>query len=156
MSERLEFLDLPRLRSLKLGDHAFNNAVLMELSVLPSLESIVLGNGCFYSAPSFSLDGIDLMELMSKELPKLRSIRMDEMAFSNAVTMDLMRLPSLESVEIGNGCFYSVPSFSLNGIDLIMNNEQISLHYKQLNWETTHLLIVDHLNFDLFLLWNQL
>ena len=36
--------------------------------------------------------------------------------FPNAVTMELVGLSSLESIEMGNGCFSSASSFAINGM----------------------------------------
>lgn len=107
--------DLPQLRSLKMDDQAFSNTITLELNVLPSLESIEMGRNCFYSAQSLSLNGMEVMRMCNTDLPALHSIRFDEKAFSNTVTMNLQSLPSLESIDIGDNCFHPASSFSMNG-----------------------------------------
>ena len=53
-----EFTDLSQLQSVKLVDYAFQNTESFELNNLPSLQSIVIGECCFFWAPSFSLTGL--------------------------------------------------------------------------------------------------
>ena len=53
-----EVTDLPQLQSVKLGDNAFGNTRSFAMSNLTSLVSIEFGGYCFYRATSFSLIGI--------------------------------------------------------------------------------------------------
>ena len=56
--------DLPKLQSIRFGEHAlagdgsFRDYHSFELNNLPSLQSIDMGGYCFYYAPSFSLTGL--------------------------------------------------------------------------------------------------
>ena len=54
------------------------------------------------------------------DLPLLKSIKLNDNAFSNSQSFELMGLSSLESLEMGNGCFSSLPSLSLHGIQLLL------------------------------------
>ena len=50
-------VNCPKLKSIQIGDHSFNDYHSFELSNLPSLQSIYIDSWCFYWAPSFSLTG---------------------------------------------------------------------------------------------------
>ena len=53
-----ELTDLPQLQSVNLGQFAFENTKSFEMSNLTSLKSIDIGRECFRYAPSFSLIGM--------------------------------------------------------------------------------------------------
>lgn len=48
----------PKLKSIQIGDHSFENYGSFHLSDLPSLQSIQIGDNCFYVAHSFSITGM--------------------------------------------------------------------------------------------------
>ena len=52
-------VNCPKLKSIQIGYESFNDYHSFELNNLPSLQSIVLSNGCFRYAPSFSLTGLN-------------------------------------------------------------------------------------------------
>ena len=110
-----EVTDLPQLQSVKLGDNAFGNTRSFAMSNLTSLVSIEVGQRCFggynYNggASSFSLIGI--IEWMKWEID----------------------LPQLQSVRLGEDAFYYVQSivFESDWMDGLMI--QICLYYNQFN-----------------------
>ena len=51
-------MNCPKLKSIQIGYHSFDDSQTFELSNLPSLQSIYLGEWCFFYAPSFSLTGL--------------------------------------------------------------------------------------------------
>ena len=51
-------VNCPKLKSIQIGQYSFNDYHSFELNNLHSLQSIVIGHGCFYWAPSFSLTGL--------------------------------------------------------------------------------------------------
>ena len=50
----------PKLKSIQIGDHSFEDYGSLRLSDLPLLQSIQIGDNCFYPTHSFSLTGIIL------------------------------------------------------------------------------------------------
>ena len=48
--------------------------------------------------------------------PKLKSIQIRQFSFWDYHSFELNNLPSLQSIDIGHGCFDWVPSFSLTGL----------------------------------------
>jgi len=51
-------VDCPKLKSIQIGYHSFEDYHSFELNNLPSLQSIDIGENCFYWTPSFSLTGL--------------------------------------------------------------------------------------------------
>ena len=51
-------VNCPKLKSIQIGYHSFEDYHSFELNNLPSLQSIDIDMRCFYWAPSFSLIGI--------------------------------------------------------------------------------------------------
>ena len=50
-------VNCPSLKSIEIGDHIFSHGMLLEIENVDALESIVIGKGCFRSAPTFCLKG---------------------------------------------------------------------------------------------------
>ena len=86
------------------------------MSNLTSLQSIEFGGECFYDASSFSLIGIIERMKWEIDLPLLQSVKLGDEAFRNTELFAMSNLTSLQSIEFGQGCFISAPSFSLIGI----------------------------------------
>ena len=129
-----------------IGDEAFKQATAFTMNILPSIETIDIGNDCFKSiANDVRFRG--LPELISLRIgnssfynetnneaihksfvaynnPKLLSIEIGEYSFSNyANGFTLMKLPSLQSLIIGSienesNNFMNVPSFSISRITI--------------------------------------
>ena len=51
-------VDMKSLRSFNISSKAFQSAKSFELTELEELETVEIGENCFYSASSFSLIGI--------------------------------------------------------------------------------------------------
>ena len=51
-------VNCPKLKSIQIGYHSFEDYHSFELNNLPSLQSIDIGENCFYWTPSFSLTGL--------------------------------------------------------------------------------------------------
>ena len=51
-------VNCPKLKSIQIGNESFRDYHSFELNNLPSLQSIVLDDYCFYWAPLFSLTGL--------------------------------------------------------------------------------------------------
>ena len=109
-------IDLPQLQSIKLNNRAFQNTKSFEMSNLTSLQSIDIGQSCFYSASSFSLIGIVESIIWRIGLPQLQSIKLNNNAFQNTKSFEMSNLTSLQSIDIGQKCFNGASSFSLIGI----------------------------------------
>ena len=117
-------------------------------SFLQSLNRIVIGNDCFGKVRLFKLDGLSELESLVIEkqcmmyfkytswndsderkdgvcrivnCPKLKSIQIGGGSFSDYCSFELSNLPSLESIDIGDRCFYYAPALSLIGLIDVMH-----------------------------------
>ena len=127
-----------RTESIGISDNSFNE---MNSLILPffvhSLKRIVIGNKCFEKVRLFELAGLNSLEsVKTGELcfkyngkerkdgtcrivncPKLKSIHMDRYSFEDyAQSFELNNLPTLQSIDIGNGGFQHNLVFSLIGL----------------------------------------
>ena len=123
--------------SVTIGDGLFNNREpFIPSYYMHSLKRIVIGNECFGKVRVFELNGLD--ELESVEIgeksfridykerndvscrivncPKLKSIQIGDESCEDYHSFELNNLPSLQSIDIGEWCFYWAPSFSLTGL----------------------------------------
>ena len=102
-----------------------------ELSGLQMLRVLVLGNRCLIGLNDLRLNDMDVLERVSvksdccfggkgcfhiSKCPKLCCIQIGNCSFPDYQSLELEELPSLESVEIGEQCFYEAPLFSLTGL----------------------------------------
>lgn len=121
------------LRSLKqivIGKRCFHKIRLFKLSGLDELESVMIGDSCLMlEVDDLVIDetvhGFDAVRMKSDKrtdglcqimnCPKLKSIQMDDFAFSDYCSFEVKGLPSLQSIEMGEKSFFHSPSFSLAG-----------------------------------------
>ncbi|KAK8790150.1 hypothetical protein WA588_000318 [Blastocystis sp. NMH] len=103
---RVESFVLPqwlhKLRRIVIGYHCFERTRLCEISGLSELEIIEIGNNSFSCC-------------------KLQSIQVAEYSFSDYHSLELRNLPSLQSIQMGEWCFYEAPLFSLVDCDVELN-----------------------------------
>ena len=130
------WIALPQLQSVKLGNKAFLLATTFELSNLPSLQSIDIGDDGFIGdynnykrewiggASSFSLTGMHEWRKWIVDLPQLHSVKIGGRSFGIVKSFAMSNLTSLQSIEFGQECFggnfngnKGEPSFSLNGMN---------------------------------------
>ena len=123
--------------SVTIGDGLFNNREpFIPSYYMHSLKRIVIGNECFGKVRVFELDGLDELEsvvigkrsfrISEKErsdgscrimnCPKLKSIQLVTLSFSDYHSFELNNLPSLQSIDIGMDNFEFAASFSLTGL----------------------------------------
>ena len=100
------------LKRIAIGNNTFGNVRVFELNGLNELESVVIGKKSFTISDDGRSDGICRI----LNCPNLKSIQFSEQAFCDYHSIDLASLPSLQSIDIGYGCFFAAPSFSLIGI----------------------------------------
>ena len=113
-----------------------------------SQNRIVIGNDCFGKVRLFKLDGLSELESLVIEkqsmtyfkntswndsderkdgvcrivnCPKLKSIQIGGGSFSDYRSFELSNLPSLESIDMGDRCFYYAPALSLIGLIDVMH-----------------------------------
>ena len=103
---------LPALKSIVIGDNCFINVKVFELDGLSELESVVIGQQSFRIDNSERNDG----DYRIVNCPKLKSIQIGYQSFSDYHSFELSNLLSLQSIDIGDYCFYWAPSFSLTGL----------------------------------------
>ena len=130
-----------RIEEVKTGNRVFNDASMekLQLSSLPNLKRLEIGNDCFGSTRLFDLQ--DLSELQTVTIgkrsftlsrsrpstkredglcrltncPKLTSFQVDMSSFLDYNTLSLNDLPSLQQLQLGSDCFYGADSFLLKG-----------------------------------------
>ena len=100
------------IRRIEIGDNSFNRVREFELNGLSELESVVIGKESFRIGDSERSDGACRIV----NCPKLISIQIGDRAFNDYHSFELNNLPSLQSIDIGQWCFYWVPLFSLTGL----------------------------------------
>ena len=103
---------LVRLKRITMGDDCFGSVRSFELDGLSELESIEIGQRSFRINDKERMDGTCRIV----NCPKLKSIQIGNVSFSDYHSFELSNLPSLQSIEIGWKCFYYTPSFSLTGL----------------------------------------
>ena len=150
--------------SITIPDNSFNGVKsLISPFFMHSLATIVIGDDCFGSARVFELDGLNALESVTigtwsftyartdddygtksdrsdgccriGNCPKLRSIRLGYRSFSDYHSFELCNLPSLQSLEIGDDCFFSATLFSLSGRRRWLCEWQIFRVFSRSSWE---------------------
>ena len=99
------------LKRIVIGDGCFGKVRVVGLDELSELESVVIGRDSFRNGYDERSDG----SCRIVNCPKLKSIYIDEQSFSDYHSFELNNLPSLQSIDMGEYCFYWTPSFSLTG-----------------------------------------
>ena len=153
------------IEELKIGDKGYNDGSVTELKLrrLVRLKRVVIGDDCFGSARVFELDELNALESVTigtwsftyartdddygtksnrsdsccriGNCPKLRSIRLGYRSFSDYHSFELCNLPSLQSLEIGDDCFFSATLFSLSGRRRWLCEWQIFRVFSRSSWE---------------------
>lgn len=54
---------------------------------------------------------------MTKDLPRLQSVRLGNNAFMNTKSFRMKNLISIRSIDFGQNCFKEASSFSLTGVN---------------------------------------
>ena len=83
---------------------------------LTSLNSISIGNNCFYSTTSFLLTSKNELVYRVIDLPQLKTIVLPDKAFYSTTSFTMSNVNALQSIEFGQNCFYNAPVFSLTGL----------------------------------------
>ena len=108
---------LHSLKRIVIGDECFGKVRVFELNGLGELESVVIGKRCFSMNSkepwnSERNDGVcSIMNCL-----KLEFIHIGDYSLGDYHSFELNNLPSLQSIDIGEYCFYWSPSFSLTGL----------------------------------------
>ena len=103
---------LPALKSIVIGDNCFGNVRVFELDGLCELESVEIGQKSFRIDEREKNDG----SCRIVNCRKLKSIQIGYESFEDYHSFELNKLPSLQSIDIGDWCFRYVPSLSLTGL----------------------------------------
>ena len=92
---------------------------MLALNGLDELESVVIGKECFTYAKTYD----DIWNSKRRDgscrivnCPKLKSIQFCGYSFSDYHSFELNSLSSLQSIEMGERCFFYSISFSLIGL----------------------------------------
>ena len=100
------------LKQIVIGNNCFGKVRMLELNGLSELESVVIGQSSFRISSSERSDG----SCRIVNCPKLNSIQIGYRSFSDYHSFELSNLPSLQSIDIDEYCFYYASSFSLTGL----------------------------------------
>ena len=107
------------LKRIVIGDECFGSVRVFELNGLSELESVVIGQFSFAIGKDWNTIKTSKRSDGSCRIvncPKLKSIQIGHWSFSDYHSFELSILPSLQSIDIGERCFYYAPSFSLTGL----------------------------------------
>ena len=107
----LKLSGLARLKQIVIGDECFRSVRLLELDGLRELESLTIGNQSFQVGNRRQIDRVCRIV----NCPNLKSIQIGDNSFSDYYSFELSNLPSLQVIDMGDGCFICVPSLSLIG-----------------------------------------
>lgn len=112
----MRIVDLYQLQYVSIGDDSLGKVRRFELAELSELQTITIGKRSFtyakYSDAVTSTTKTDgLFRIIN--CPKLYSIQIGDYSFSDYHSFELNYLPSLQSISIGDDCFYWVPSISI-------------------------------------------
>lgn len=103
-------------KEVRIGDKYFKRIRQIDLNGLSGLERIEIGKQSFSSQPTepwYSERTNGSCRIVN--CSRLKSIRIQDYAFSDYHSFELRNLPSLESIQMGKGCFYRASRFSLTG-----------------------------------------
>ena len=107
------------LKRIVIGDNCFGTMRVFELDGLSELESVVIGQKSFTYAKDINAikksrrtDG----DLRIANCPKLKTLQIGDWSFSDYHSFELNNLPSLQSIEMSNYCFYYALSLSLTSM----------------------------------------
>ena len=107
------------LKRIEIGNNCFGKVRVLELDGLSELESVVIGQRSITYAKEDSAvrnsrrtDG----DYRIVNCPKLKYLQIDDWSFSDYHSFELNNLPSLQSIDMGEYCFYYASSFSLTGL----------------------------------------
>ena len=126
----------PEVEELRVDSSDFNEPSMTELKLsgLTGLKRVVIGDTCFINVRSFELSGLDALEtvVIGKKnfttttagprkdgscrivnCARLKSISLSDWSFGDYHAFELSNLPSLQSLQMGECCFYWSPSFAL-------------------------------------------
>ena len=106
------------LKRIEIGNSFFGRVRSLNLVGLNSLESVVIGTCCFTYAKTNNKVFYSVREdgtCRIAHCPKLASIQFGDFSFSDYRLPTLESLPSLQSIQLGENCFYHAPLFSLTG-----------------------------------------
>lgn len=134
--------------SVVIPNYSFTKSSSFIPSCAQSLKHILIGNDCFTGVRSFELIGLSELESIAigeqscildetnvftayDELirgvcrivncPKLQSIHMDDCSFSYYSSFELANLPSLQSIQVGEFCFYNTNEMNSSVLANITN-----------------------------------
>ena len=96
-----EVLDLSRfgeLVELKIGSSCFNYVSVMNISRLPKLRSVEIGEKSFQNESANNL-------LMVKNCPALVSLKIGNQSFKGFKRLELSEVNGLKSITVGDECF---------------------------------------------------
>ena len=139
------YIDLPSLTTLSIGDGSFGNSTSFQLSNLNLLQSLNIGNEMFNLVSTFKIDGLTSLTSLSigsnsftsmkngygndpsksfqiLNCDKLESIQIGEYSFSDyGGEFELSNLPQLQSIQIGqlnsnSYNFYYLSNFEIQSI----------------------------------------
>ena len=152
-----EWIDLPNLQSITLGDDVFNYGEEYCLYNLNSFETLKIGDDCFGSVKTFKIDGLNRLKTIiigtfsfgwscsnngddyNKSFhilncENLESIQIGEDSFRfYSGDFELKNLPQLEYIQFDSRSF-CCSSFVIRGIELILNivmirSSKSTIHY---------------------------
>ena len=98
LNEVLDLSKFSELVELKIGDNCFNYVSVMNISRLPKLRSVEIGEKSFQNESANNL-------LMVKNCPALASLKIGNQSFKGFKRLELSEVNGLKSITVGDECF---------------------------------------------------
>ena len=103
---QLDFSRYPDLRTLSVGDISCMFVNELKLIGMSELESVEIGSSCFIGAGQFYV----------KNCPKLRSLKIDALSFTNYNVIEIENVDALEEIVMSGSNFWYAPSLELKSV----------------------------------------
>ena len=113
----LKLTNLVFLKRIRIGNGCFKVVLTVEICGLGLLEEVVIGQQSF-TYVRLKMKGSDLSRKSAfriMDCVHLRSIQIGDRSCSNYRSFELRNLPSLQTIGIGERCFYYTAEFALRG-----------------------------------------
>ena len=99
-------MKMKELETMAIGSYNFIDVMNVELIDMKSLKYVEIGMGSF-SGPNKS------SSLKIQQCPLLTDLILRWESFKNYQQLELIDLPNLQFLRIGNGCFFNLPRLEL-------------------------------------------
>ena len=129
--------DIPTLKHITIGEDSFANVRTFSLSNLNALQSVKIGKRCCTLSKESPVQECVEGQFSIMNCPKLKTIFVGELAFSDYHFLDLSNLPALSSLTIADVCFKYGTYLELKCTLSPFLSFQLSRNLSRFGWVTT-------------------